>query len=94
MAAAGADPLTPPLPADIHERWSLAGNSSTPPATLTALAADPDPWVRRDVAGNQSTPPGTLTALAADPELEVRLTALENPNCGPAGLAAGGLLAD
>jgi len=36
---------------------TLASNPNTPPATLAALAADADKYVRRTVARNPSTPP-------------------------------------
>jgi hypothetical protein len=35
---------------------TLASNPNTPPATLAALAADADWYVRRAVGGNPNTP--------------------------------------
>ena len=71
---------------DSHYLWARrarAGETYSPPDTLTALAEDPDGGVRRNVAANPATPPGTLTALAADPEPAVRQEVAGNASAPP-----------
>lgn len=72
--------------AGLDVAW-VAGNPSTPPAALTALATDADVWVRRQTAGNPSTPGSALTALATDLDAGVRWRIASNPSTSLAALA-------
>ncbi|MDZ4833426.1 MAG: hypothetical protein SGJ27_06570 [Candidatus Melainabacteria bacterium] len=57
----------------------IAKATSTPVTTLTWLADNPNPDVRKATAGNTSTPAATLRKLSKDWDGSVRLAVLDNP---------------
>lgn len=63
-----------------HERYILAGNSTTSLKELDQLSMDTSVSVRKRVAENPNTPVGVLERLAVDPHWDVRLSVAENPN--------------
>jgi hypothetical protein len=56
-------------------------NKTIPIALLHALAADPDPKVRREVAGKRKLDDALFATLARDPDEGVRLAVLNNAKC-------------
>ena len=64
----------------INERFRVAADTITAPATLSELASDRSPKVREAVAKNPSTSSEVLTALVRDEKWAVRFAVAENPN--------------
>lgn len=60
-------------------RWGAVMNPMVSSGILTALAADPIDFIRREVARHLGTPASTLDVLADDHELKVRLAVAANP---------------
>lgn len=60
-------------------RWTVAGESTTPPEALDKLSYDHYVYVRHDVAKNENTPDYTLARLSKDEERFVREGVAENP---------------
>ena len=54
----------------MRPRRAVAGNPSTPPEVLAALAKDGDAMVRARVADNPHTPPEALSRLALQEDAE------------------------
>ncbi|WUW23465.1 hypothetical protein OG521_22865 [Streptomyces sp. NBC_01463] len=59
--------------------WLIAGNTSTPAATVGLLAGHPDPEVRARVAQRPDLGPSERRALAVDPDPAVRLALSVHP---------------
>jgi hypothetical protein len=56
----------------VWARFAVAGNPSTTPETLTILAGDDSPAIRRRVALHPSTPAAMRDMLSRDPDALVR----------------------
>ena len=67
---------------------AVAGNLSTPTASLEKLARDAVNYVRWSVANNEQTPPALLKELAQDADFHVRNQAKQNPNTPKTGFFA------
>ncbi|MDR3036232.1 MAG: hypothetical protein LBV78_24585 [Kitasatospora sp.] len=63
---------------------ALACNRHLPPDAVRALAADPDPKVRRRITRHPALTPGLMADLAADPDPGVRHRLAGHPGLTPA----------
>ena len=64
---------------DDNVRWTVAGESMTPPEVLDKLSYDHYVHIRSDVAKNENTPDYTLARLSKDEDCFVREGVAENP---------------
>lgn len=64
----------------------VAGNPSTPPASLAEMARSENQYIRYYAAGNPSTPAATLASLTDDEEDLVFMGVMQNPNLPQEGM--------